>query len=130
MRVRQFTMKDAYSFDMDAAGLDVSYKKHEQTYCRIFDRCGLKYVVVDAHSGAMGGSKSQSSWFTPMRAKTWWRAARSAAMRRTWKRRLRSWSLSRIWLPPAMDKPELVHTPGMKTIEDVAKFLAFLRRTT
>ena len=55
MRVRQFTMKDAYSFDIDADGLDVSYNKHEQTYRRIFDRCGLKYVVVDAHSGAMGG---------------------------------------------------------------------------
>ncbi len=59
MRVRQFTMKDSYSFDIDEAGLDVSYKKHEQTYRRIFNRCGLKYIVVEAHSGAMGGSKSQ-----------------------------------------------------------------------
>jgi len=59
LRVRQFTMKDAYSFDMDAAGLDVSYQKHHDTYCRIFDRCGLKYMVIEAHSGAMGGSKSQ-----------------------------------------------------------------------
>src|SRR3954453_6373210 len=58
MRVRQFIMKDAYSFDIDAAGLDVSYKKHYETYCRVFDRCGLKYVVVEAHSGAMGGSQS------------------------------------------------------------------------
>ncbi len=58
LRVRQFTMKDAYSFDIDAAGLDVSYKKHYDAYCRIFDRCGLKYVVVEAHSGAMGGSQS------------------------------------------------------------------------
>src|SRR5215472_3022413 len=58
LRVRQFTMKDAYSFDIDAAGLDVSYLKHYDTYCRIFDRCGLKYMVVEAHSGAMGGSQS------------------------------------------------------------------------
>src|SRR5712671_6115565 len=58
LRVRQFTMKDAYSFDIDADGLDVSYKKHYETYCKIFDRCGLKYVVVEAHSGAMGGSQS------------------------------------------------------------------------
>ena len=42
LRVRQFTMKDSYSFDLDAAGLDVSYQKHYDTYCRIFDRCGLK----------------------------------------------------------------------------------------
>ena len=59
LRVRQFIMKDAYSFDIDAAGLDVSYAKHHDTYCRIFDRCGLKYMVIDAHSGAMGGSQSQ-----------------------------------------------------------------------
>src|SRR5258708_9757050 len=58
LRVRQFTMKDSYSFDMDAAGLDASYEKHHRAYCRIFDRCGLEYVVVEAHSGAMGGSQS------------------------------------------------------------------------
>src|SRR4051794_6944188 len=59
LRMRQFTMKDSYSFDIDAAGLDVSYQKHHDAYCRIFDRCGLKYVVVHADSGAMGGSGSQ-----------------------------------------------------------------------
>src|SRR6202000_3260269 len=58
LRVRQFTMKDAYSFDIDAAGLDVSYKKHYDVYRRIYDRCGLKYMAVEAHSGAMGGSQS------------------------------------------------------------------------
>ncbi len=58
LRVRQFIMKDAYSFDIDGAGLDVSYKKHYDVYCRIFDRCGLKYMVVEAHSGAMGGTQS------------------------------------------------------------------------
>ena len=51
-------MKDSYTFDMDAAGLDAAYEKHYQAYCRIFDRCGLKYVAVEAHSGAMGGSQS------------------------------------------------------------------------
>src|SRR5690349_12283075 len=58
LRVRQFIMKDSYTFDMDAAGLDVAYNKHYQTYCRIFDRCGLEYTAVEAHSGAMGGSQS------------------------------------------------------------------------
>src|SRR5271165_5782225 len=57
LRVRQFTMKDSYSFDLNAAGLDESYEKHYETYCRIFDRCGLKYFAVEAHSGAMGGSQ-------------------------------------------------------------------------
>ena len=58
LRVRQFIMKDSYTFDMDPAGLDAAYEKHYQAYCRIFDRCGLEYLAVEAHSGAMGGSQS------------------------------------------------------------------------
>lgn len=59
MRSREFVMKDAYSFDKDEAGLDLSYKKMHDAYCAIFDRCGLDYTVVQADSGAMGGSGSQ-----------------------------------------------------------------------
>ncbi len=58
LRVRQFIMKDSYTFDLTPPGLDAAYEKHYQAYCRIFDRCGLEYVVVEAHSGAMGGSQS------------------------------------------------------------------------
>ena len=59
LRVRQFLMKDAYSFDIDEAGLDLSYQKHDAAYRRIFTRCGLQFVAVEADSGAMGGSQSQ-----------------------------------------------------------------------
>lgn len=59
LRSREFIMKDAYSFDLTEEGLDESYKKMYDAYCRIFDRMGLDYVVVDADSGAMGGSGSQ-----------------------------------------------------------------------
>jgi prolyl-tRNA synthetase len=59
LRVRQFTMKDAYSFDVDAAGLDRSYEDERRAYEKIFTRCGLDFVAVQAHSGAMGGSASQ-----------------------------------------------------------------------
>jgi prolyl-tRNA synthetase len=59
LRVRQFTMKDAYSFDVDAAGLDRSYQDQRVAYEKIFSRCGLEFVTVQAHSGAMGGSGSQ-----------------------------------------------------------------------
>ena len=59
LRVRQFTMKDAYSFDVDAAGLDKSYEDERRAYEKIFTRCGLEFVAVQAHSGAMGGSASQ-----------------------------------------------------------------------
>ena len=58
LRVREFTMKDAYSFDIDFAGLDVSFDHQHDAYCRIFTRCGLKYTAVEASSGAMGGSQS------------------------------------------------------------------------
>src|SRR5436305_3217631 len=58
LRVRQFTMKDSYSFDMDARGLDKSFEDHREAYVRIFGRCGLKTIQVEAHSGAMGGSGS------------------------------------------------------------------------
>lgn len=59
IRSREFIMKDAYSFDRDEAGLDASYKNMYDTYCRIFKRLGLNFTVVDADSGAMGGSGSQ-----------------------------------------------------------------------
>ncbi len=59
MRSREFIMKDAYSFDADEEGLDISYKKMHDAYCAIFDRCGLDYTVVQADSGAMGGSGSE-----------------------------------------------------------------------
>jgi prolyl-tRNA synthetase len=58
LRVRQFIMKDAYSFDVDQAGLDKSFEDQREAYKRIFDRCGLKYIIVEASSGAMGGSQS------------------------------------------------------------------------
>ncbi len=59
IRAREFVMKDAYSFDVDEEGLDKSYQAMYKAYRRIFDRLGLDYTVVDADSGAMGGSGSQ-----------------------------------------------------------------------
>ena len=59
IRSREFVMKDAYSFDLDEKGLDASYKKMYDAYNRIFTRLGLDFTVVDADSGAMGGSGSQ-----------------------------------------------------------------------
>ncbi len=59
LRGRQFTMKDSYSLDATWEGLEESYQKHAQAYRRIFHRCGLRFFVVGASSGAMGGSASQ-----------------------------------------------------------------------
>jgi len=59
LRGREFVMKDSYSFDLDDAGLQASYDRHRAAYVRIFDRLGLRYVIVAAMSGAMGGSASE-----------------------------------------------------------------------
>jgi prolyl-tRNA synthetase len=58
-RGREFVMKDSYSFDVDDAGLEASYNAHRAAYIKTFDRLGLKYNIVSAMSGAMGGSKSE-----------------------------------------------------------------------
>jgi prolyl-tRNA synthetase len=59
MRGREFLMMDAYSFDADQEGLDVAYQKMRNAYCRIFERCNLRYTVVQADSGAIGGAGSE-----------------------------------------------------------------------
>ena len=59
LRGREFVMKDSYSFDIDDAGLDESYRRHREAYIKIFDRLGFSYVIVHAMAGAMGGSKSE-----------------------------------------------------------------------
>lgn len=59
IRGRQFLMKDAYTFNATEEGLDIAYGLHDKAYRKIFDRCGIDYVVVGAASGAMGGSKSE-----------------------------------------------------------------------
>ena len=58
LRVRQFTMKDAYTFDIDFAGLDKAFEDQRAAYCRVYSRCGLDFVIVEADTGAMGGSAS------------------------------------------------------------------------
>ena len=123
LRVRQFMMKDSYSFDIDSAGLDVSYKKHYEAYCRIFDRCGLKYMVVEADSGAMGGKESHEFMVrTP--------AGEDQIVSCDGCRYAANLEKATSKLESVADlaaegdgKPLLVHTPGQKTIEDVARFL-------
>jgi prolyl-tRNA synthetase len=58
LRTREFVMKDSYSLDQDMTGLDVQYAAHRQAYCKIFDRCGLRYAVVESDPGMMGGAGS------------------------------------------------------------------------
>ncbi len=123
LRVRQFTMKDSYSFDLDAAGLDISYKRHYDVYCRIFDRCGLEYMVVEAHSGAMGGSGSHEFMVRTTAGEDQIVSCDGCKYAANLEK-----ATSQLEAVPDLDAegdgtPVEVHTPGMKTIEDVARFL-------
>lgn len=123
LRVRQFLMKDSYSFDLGPEGLDESYEKHRIAYCRIFDRCGLDYIAVEAHSGAMGGSQSQEFMVAAEAGEDYVVLCRQTGYAANLEK-----AVSRPTPPAAPDPqgdldPERVHTPNQKTIEEVARFL-------
>ena len=122
LRVRQFTMKDSYSFDMDAAGLDASYEKHRQAYCRIFDRCGLKYTAVEADSGAMGGSQSHEFMVESEAGEDYVVYCPATGYAANLEK-----AVSRPVAPLAADPegdlaPEEFSTPNIKTIDEVSAF--------
>jgi prolyl-tRNA synthetase len=123
LRVRQFTMKDSYSFDIDSSGLDVSYQKHYDAYCRIFDRCGLKYVVVHADSGAMGGSGSQEFMVYSDAGEDLVASCSNCGYAANTEKATAKLDPVEDLVAVGDGKPELVHTPGMKTIEQVSAYL-------
>ena len=130
LRVRQFTMKDSYSFDRDAAGLDISYQKHYDTYCRIFDRCGLKYVAVEAHSGAMGGSQSHEFVVSTDAGEDFVVSCAACGYAANLEKATSKLDPVEDLAPSGNGEPELVHTPAQKTIEDVARFLGVSPKNT
>jgi prolyl-tRNA synthetase len=123
LRVRQFMMKDSYSFDIDADGLDVSYKKHYQAYCAIFDRCGLKYMVVEADSGAMGGKESHEFMVRTPAGEDRIVSCDGCNYAANMEKATSKLEVVTDLATEGDGNPLEVHTPGQKTIEDVAKFL-------
>jgi prolyl-tRNA synthetase len=122
LRVRQFIMKDAYSFDIDEAALDLSYNKHDAAYRRIFTRCGLQFVAVEADSGAMGGSQSQEFMvYTEAGEDLIVSCAESGYAANLEKATSQLLPVTEME-PTADGMPELVHTPGKAAIADVAEF--------
>lgn len=121
LRVRQFTMKDAYSFDSSWEGLDESYKKQDKAYRNIFTRCGLKFFAVTAFSGAMGGSDSEEFMVETLSGEDSivlsedgsYASNLEAAV--SFKERVHRIDSN---LPA-----EEIHTPNMKTIDELAVFL-------
>ncbi len=119
LRVRQFTMKDAYSFDVDRAGLDARYEDQRKAYERIFSRCGLEFVAVQAHSGSMGGSESSEFMVRTDAGEDLVAACprcRYAANTETATSRLAPEADG-----PGLAAPEKFPTPGVVTIEALEK---------
>ncbi|MBN1807804.1 MAG: proline--tRNA ligase [Planctomycetes bacterium] len=120
IRTREFIMKDAYSFDRDEAGLDASYQAMYQAYSRIFSRCGLDYVPVEADSGAIGGSVSHEFMVPSPHGEDSMVTCGSCGY---------AANVERCELPAMEEIPagtaavEEVETPGTTTIEQVSSFL-------
>jgi prolyl-tRNA synthetase len=123
LRVRQFLMKDSYSFDLEPSGLDVSYQKHRDAYCRIFDRCGLQYMVIEAHSGAMGGSQSEEFMVRTPAGEDQIVSCEKCGYAANLEKATSKLEAVEDLKTEGDGKPLEVHTPGQKTIEDVARFL-------
>jgi prolyl-tRNA synthetase len=122
LRVRQFIMKDSYSFDLDKAGLDRSFDLHDEVYRRIFTRCGLKFVAVEADSGSMGGSQSQEFMVYTEAGEDLIASCPVCGYAANLEK-----ATSRLEAVPEMEatgdgNPSLVHTPGCAAISDVAAF--------
>jgi prolyl-tRNA synthetase len=121
LRGRQFIMKDSYSLDASWEGLDTSYEAHAEAYMRIFERCGLKFFVVGASSGAMGGTGSQEFMVEAEHGEdsvVLCKSCRYAA-----NVEIASSKIPQVGKTPDGKKVEEIHTPGIRTIDQLAKFL-------
>jgi prolyl-tRNA synthetase len=120
LRVREFTMKDSYSLDIDPEGLDAAFQRHFEVYRRIFSRCGLETLAVEASSGSMGGSESVE-FTVPSDAGEDWVVSCAACGYAANIEKARS-QVPPIENLPGLDAPEEFATPGVRTIEDLAAF--------
>jgi prolyl-tRNA synthetase len=119
LRTREFIMKDAYTFDRDAEGLDVGYRKHIEAYDRIFDRVGLEWYRVEADVGMMGGTGAHE-YMAPCPA-----GENDVALAPGYAANV---EIARaepqpVELPEGLDEPEEVRTPGLTTVQEVAQAL-------
>jgi prolyl-tRNA synthetase len=123
LRTREFTMKDSYSFDRDAEGLERSYELHIQAYDRIFDRCGLRWYRVEADVGMMGGSGAHE-YLAPCAA-----GENEVAVAPGYAANVEVASAEPqpVELPPSLDEPREVPTPGLTTVDEVSNALGVPR---
>jgi prolyl-tRNA synthetase len=116
LRTREFTMKDSYSFDRDDEGLDASYELHRQAYGKILDRCGLRWYEVASDVGMMGGTGAHE-YMAPCEA-----GENEVALAPGYAANVEIASADPqpVELPPALDEPREVPTPGLTTVDEVS----------
>jgi prolyl-tRNA synthetase len=120
LRVREFAMKDSYSFDLDRQGLDRAFERHFEAYRRIWSRLGLEALAVQASSGSMGGTESVEFMVGSEAGED--RIASCAACGYAANLEKATSTLPAVEDPPGAEAPELFPTPGVRTIEDLARF--------
>jgi prolyl-tRNA synthetase len=120
LRVREFTMKDSYSLDVEQAGLDAAFQRHFEAYRKIFLRCGIETLAVEASSGSMGGSESIEFMVESDAGEDFvascTRCGYAANIEKA------TSQLAAAEDAPSGDAPERFATPGVRTIEDLARF--------
>ena len=120
LRVREFTMKDSYSFDIDEAGLDASFDRHFEAYRKIFSRLGLDAIAVEASSGMMGGSDSVEFMSRSEAGEDWIAICPGCGYAANFEKATSKLDVIADETGPAA--PEKFPTPGVRTIDDLAKF--------
>jgi prolyl-tRNA synthetase len=120
LRGREFTMKDSYSFDVDRAGLDVAFDKHAEAYRRIFSRCGVETIPVQASSGSMGGSESVEFMAVCDAGEDWIVVCPGCGYAANLEKAVSV--AEAVGDPPAAGPVEKFPTPGVRTIDDLARF--------
>jgi prolyl-tRNA synthetase len=120
MRLRTFIMKDAYSFDVDSAGLDKSFIDQREAYKRIFTRCGIQFQIVEASSGAMGGSESNEFMARTPAGEDLIVHCESCGYAANLEKAVSR--LESIADDAGLAAPEEFPTPGVRTIEDLVTF--------
>jgi len=120
LRVREFTMKDSYSLDIEPEGLDTAFQRHFEAYRRIFSRCGLETLAVEASSGSMGGSESVEFTVASDAGEDWVVSCASCGYAANIEK-ARS-QVDQVENRPGLDAPEAFPTPGVRTIADLATF--------
>ncbi len=119
IRGREFVMKDSYSFDVDDAGLEVSYNKHRDAYISTFDRLGLSYNIVSAMSGAMGGSKSEEFLAPCPTGEDTYVLCKSCGYAANVEAMITKVEVKTIDTPPAIEVLDTPNTPTIETLVEV-----------